>query len=234
MPLFRSILDKQADGSFVLQWRGMDLRLRDSPGSTALESIAQDFLCDRYAFDEIELRPGELMLDVGAHVGAVSIFFAKRWPSATIHAYEPVPQNFQNLLWALQANDVHNVIPWNEAITGDGRALDMAVPVHNTGSATAFFGASHAHGRALSTSVTFAKALERAYAQRCRFLKMDCEGMEHEILLDVQLEAHVDALALEIHDSEALRRQGYAAAALAEQCSRRFGSRLLRRAMCSI
>lgn len=225
MRTIHPVLSRRDAATQRLRWRGIDILLRDTPGSNALEAIAHDFLCNTYGLDALELRPGDLVLDVGAHVGAVSIFCALKWPWARVHAYEPVPANFDNLAWALRENGVRNVVAWNEALSCDGRALDLAVSPANTGSATAFV---HALGSApvRADSVTLAEALRRADAARCGLLKMDCEGMEHELLRDPGVADLVDFLAVEIHDSDALRAAGYDGATLEASCRERFGVRL--------
>ncbi|NML44256.1 FkbM family methyltransferase [Ramlibacter sp. G-1-2-2] len=229
MRAIQPILSRRQDGTQLLRWRGIDVLLRDTPGSNALEAIAHDFLCNRYGLDALELRPGDLVLDVGAHVGAVSIFCALRWPQAVVHAYEPMPANFDNLAWALRENGVRNVLAWNEALSGDGRTLHLGASPSNSGSASAFLpGARDVH----AASVSLATALRRASAARCRFLKMDCEGMEHELLRDPAVAGRADLLAVEIHASDALRAAGHDAAKLQATCRERFGERLLRSHVC--
>jgi FkbM family methyltransferase len=41
----------------------------------------------------LEFDPPPIILDIGSHVGAASVWFSKRYPRCTIHAYEPHPQN---------------------------------------------------------------------------------------------------------------------------------------------
>lgn len=225
------ILTRRNDAAQILHWRGIDVLLRDTPGSNALEAIAHDFLCDRYGLDALDLRSGDLVLDVGAHVGAVSIFCALKWPQAVVHAYEPMPENFGNLVWALRENGVRNVVAWNEALSCDGRLLHLGLSQKNSGSASAFVEGG-GNAPVLATSLTLSAALRRADAARCRFLKMDCEGMEHELLRGPAVAAQVDLLALEIHDSDALRAAGHDGAKLEAFCKECFGDRLLRSSVC--
>src|SRR5438045_2197564 len=38
--------------------------------------------------------PVDVVLDVGANIGAAAVLFRERWPAAAIYAFEPDPTNF--------------------------------------------------------------------------------------------------------------------------------------------
>lgn len=42
-------------------------------------------------------RPGMVVVDVGANIGASVLFFKSRFPDARVYAFEPVPSNFEIL-----------------------------------------------------------------------------------------------------------------------------------------
>lgn len=46
---------------------------------------------------EKNLPADAVILEAGAHAGADTVLFAKRWPAGTIHAFEPVPVLFAEL-----------------------------------------------------------------------------------------------------------------------------------------
>ncbi len=44
------------------------------------------------------------ILDIGGNIGAAALYFAKVWPQATIHSFEPIPGNFELL--------AKNIVPY--------------------------------------------------------------------------------------------------------------------------
>src|SRR5882724_2862803 len=105
---------------------GQRLLLGDLAGSVAVEVVAGEVGHDAYDFRDIELAPGDTVVDVGAHIGVVSIYLAQRHPEVRILAYEAVPRVFELLTANLRRNRVHNVTAFNLAVTGDGRDLELA------------------------------------------------------------------------------------------------------------
>jgi hypothetical protein len=71
----------------------------------------------------------------------------------------------------------------------------------NTGGATAVYDMPIGHHAASAESVTLDDVFARTLAegQRCRLLKVDCEGAEYEILPSALLE-RVDFLSAEFHE----------------------------------
>jgi hypothetical protein len=114
---------------------GVNLTLRDWEGSTVLAIVPKEILDDEYGLAEIEFRPGDVVVDVGANIGIVALYLAKKHPDITIKAIEPVPTTYRHLVENIELNNVHNITPLNCAITNDGRDLRMIVnPAHSGGS----------------------------------------------------------------------------------------------------
>jgi Met-10+ like-protein len=88
---------------------GEQLLLGDIAGSVAVEVVAGEVGHGAYDFRDIEIQPGDTILDIGAHIGVVSIFLAKRHPDVRVLAFEPVPRVFELLSANLRRNRVHNV-----------------------------------------------------------------------------------------------------------------------------
>ena len=84
------------------------------------------------------LREGDIVVDIGAHVGVVSIFLAKKYPFIRVYAVEPEPTNFECLRRNIELNGAWNVIAINKAVSGDGQERTLYVP--ESGSARATIG----------------------------------------------------------------------------------------------
>lgn len=164
-----------------------------------------------YDFDAIEFRKGDVVLDVGAHVGLAASYCARHNPQAVIHSYEPVPELYAKLVWGLRQNEITNVIPHKLAVTCDGRNLTMRRGT-NTAEATAFFpSAPHATGEPFTVrSTSIPRILKKYGIKRVRLLKLDCEGAEHEILANSDgWMDRVDYVRGEIHIQPDLLAAGY-------------------------
>lgn len=164
-----------------------------------------------YDFDQIKFRKGDVMLDIGGHVGLAASYCAVRNPQARIHTYEPVPELYEKLVWGLWKNKIQNVTPHKLAVTCDGRDLKMRRGAHSA-EATGFFpSAQHATGEAFTArSTSIPKIMKKHRIRHIRLLKLDCEGAEHEILADSKdWIDKVDYVRGEIHLQDDLRAAGY-------------------------
>lgn len=76
------------------------------PGTTDQDVFDQIFISRDYALD---LGDPLFIVDAGAHIGLSSVFFASKYPSATVVAIEPEPSNFKMLL--MNTRDYPNIRP---------------------------------------------------------------------------------------------------------------------------
>ncbi len=145
-------------------------------------------------------RPKPVILDIGACVGAFTVWAHKKWPSAAIHAYEPNPALqralFENVDYASGVT-LHSCAVVGQATTAQTR---LYLGKDNAGqSSTA--GLAHKDA-AKSTLVDVIGADELPLAD---FIKIDAEGVEWDIL--ERLHAlyrlnSVSAIAYEYHSLE--------------------------------
>jgi FkbM family methyltransferase len=200
---------------------GEHLLLGDLVGSVAVEVVAGEVGHDAYDFRDIELAPGDTVVDIGAHIGVVSIYLAKRYPDVRILAYEAIPRVFELLSANLRRNRVHNVTAFNLAVTGDGRDLELESHLNsNTGGSSAYASAGRlpGHDRVTVASVTLDQILEQHGIERCPLLKIDIEGGEYDVLYNAKLLSRVANIRGEFHENEYLSAQGHSMDALGHYC----------------
>ncbi|GLW89909.1 FkbM family methyltransferase [Actinokineospora globicatena] len=98
----RARVDRAPDGRLtarVLPWSAQD----SVHGLTEVSPTETRFLHDEIFLGEtylqggIVLRANAVVFDVGANIGMFALFVAARCPSATVHAFEPVPEVFAKL-----------------------------------------------------------------------------------------------------------------------------------------
>jgi FkbM family methyltransferase len=138
------------------------------------------------------LRPGDVVLDIGANVGYFSLLCATRvGPTGRVIAFEPVPSIVERLRGNLALNgvdwvDVRPVIVSDES----GEAEVVRGPPRNLGrSTTSAADASAADGFASEGTVPkvrVAEAVDAALWPRIRLIKVDTEGDELRTLRGLQ------------------------------------------------
>jgi hypothetical protein len=76
----------------------------DEAYSQAAYWVAWELQADEYRLREIHFDEGDVVIDIGDHIGLFSIYLAKRWPGLTVFAFEPFPANFRNFAENLPLN----------------------------------------------------------------------------------------------------------------------------------
>lgn len=202
---------------------GTEIQAFDHPGSRAADWIADEIIRDCYHLTQIAFVAGDIVVDVGAHIGLLSIYLAKRNPSITIFAFEPFPPNFDYCQRNIALNQIANVHLSDIAITSDGRDLTFAVDPTNSGSATAVSRRLRSNGAVDSIrSTTLDEAFNFHQIERCKLLKIDCEGLEYEILYHTRILDRVEHLSGEFHVNDFLRDQGHTPQNLYRYCLKHF------------
>jgi FkbM family methyltransferase len=202
---------------------GVSLLAYDEAHSNAADWVAWELQADEYGLREIPFDEGDVVIDIGAHIGLFSIYMARRWPGVTVFAFEPFPANFRNCAENLRLNGVSNVVLSNRAVAGDNRRLNMATDPSNSGGASAMVKTFRSHGTVSDVaSVTLDEVFAVHGIERCRLLKIDCEGMEYEILPGTRVLDKVEYLAGEFHASAYLQSLGWCPERLRDCCRARF------------
>lgn len=200
----------------------------DAPGSNAVPIIATEINVGPYDFSSIDFCIGDVVLDVGAHVGMVSMWLARRYPFLRILAFEPIPETYQRLVSNLHRNGISTVEAHNVAVTSDGRDLDMVVWSElNSGGGTASFSyrdeSDEQHHR-IVPSTTLDDVFREHGLERVKLLKIDIEGGEHEVLHTTSVLDRIEHVRGEFHENSHLRRQGYSIERLQAHVSTAIGA----------
>ena len=192
---------------------GEHFAIGDLKASDASDIVFKELRQDCYGLSKIDFQPGDVVIDIGGHVGFFSILLGRLYPQIKIYAFEPVKENHQHFQQNLERNQIHNVQLENLAVTHDGRQVEIYMHPKNTGGGLLsgltqqqnFAAHSHYQVDSLSLDAIF----ERYGIERCHLLKIDCEGAEYEILQQTQMLERVDYLAGEFHSNQYLRSQGF-------------------------
>jgi polysaccharide biosynthesis protein PslF len=180
------------------------------PAYSGLREAVARVHSDYYLSQTAVFREGDVVVDVGAHVGAFSIYLGKRFPFLRIYAVEPDPANYACLVRNIELNRVPNVLAIHKAVSGDGTDKTLYVDASNSTDSTIDVTLIPA-GRALRTaqiqSVTLAQLFQDHALTHCRLMKVTAPGVIDEVLRGFTLSGCVDFLCGETHLSDCGRVQ---------------------------
>jgi len=195
---------------------GQKMTILDYPKSKAASIVADEVNRGCYSFERVKLQPGDLVLEIGAHIGIVAITLAKKY-GCKVYSFEPFAENYMALLRNVEDNGVGDlVIPSNYAVTSDGRPIRMiGNPTDNSGGATAclsnMFLPNHVYHDEVP-SIGIRDVMKNVLPDGpIKLFKIDCEGSEHEII-GAMLPEHLQRIQHmrgEFHMNVNLQRLGY-------------------------
>jgi FkbM family methyltransferase len=191
------------------------IRLRDVPGSTWAADVLEEFGGGMYGLMDLTFAPGDVAIDVGAHIGGVSIILAALHPNIRIIAFEPASSNFAMLEANLKANGITNVTAVRQAVMGDRGQLTLTWAPHATAGSMVNLPersrrAREAGGWSSETveCVTLDEVFEKHKIDRCAWLKLDCEAAEWGIAEKTGVLERVDRIAMELHLPASRQNEG--------------------------
>ncbi len=158
-----------------------------------LLALREVFVSRDYELD-LPAAPGQIV-DLGANIGAASVFFATRWPDARILALEPDPGTFERLA----ANT--RPFPWvsAERRAAAGRTGELRIYPSPWGdSLTSSTLGGGGEGQPVE-ALTLDELVERC-GGRIDLLKFDIEGMELEMLEAAERLGDIETLVGELHE----------------------------------
>jgi FkbM family methyltransferase len=208
------------------------LRLRHAPYRLHLRSglvvELRPQMGDFFGFYEIMLRgdylgsgqrlgPGATVIDVGANIGCFTLV-AARIVGATgqVFAIEPEESTYRQLLRNIELNGLTNVTPLKLAIGAAQRAMTLhSGPNRLFSSVFSSVNGREVQGTDQQVQMTTLDALMNAHhIPRCDYLKLDCEGAEHEIIASMSQTTarRIAQITLEVHkvpgsDAQMLRQR---------------------------
>lgn len=181
----------------ALRIKGLKAPIKLRPKGSSDKIAFYKVILDKDYDIQLPFTP-QYIIDAGANIGLVSVFFANRYPEAKIIAIEPEKNNFEVLL--------ENIRPYPQ-ITGLNMALwhhPSWVRIRDGAPGTMSFTVEECDEN--NPGAIYATSLEEVMFQhgfnRIDLLKMDIEGSERDILTnnyDSWL-SRTNAYIVELHD----------------------------------
>jgi FkbM family methyltransferase len=185
-------------------------------------TIGLNILRGRYEEDEIRfvrslLKPGDSAIDVGGHIGFFTMQMAAAvGPQGSVYSFEPLDANADLLERSIAENRFGDRVRFQRAAVGaaSGTAtLTFPVETLNSGGAYLLRDGSAALAGNLKKTVPLVALDELNLSRPVRFIKMDVEGAEPQVLRGAQgiLRNDKPVMLSELHPTQLERASGITA-----------------------
>lgn len=161
-------------------------------GTNDENTIRAAFEEDEYKVLDQKFEKNDTVIDLGAHIGAVTLLFTTIRPDLKIFAYEAMKENFELMRKNILANEIKNEM----------NIFNEVVWFYDEDKVKVFYGNSSKEGRIhkhigslfkihafyhdklfkTMDATNLSKVFEDNRIFHCRFMKMDVEGAEYGIL----------------------------------------------------
>ncbi len=195
---------------------GIPFKFSDSIISKTVQLVTNEINYGyEYDFKNIKFKKGDIIIDIGANIGMVSIYLAKKFPFLKIYAYEPVLQNYENFKMNIELNNIpkDTITLEHKAITKDSRLVNMSINTLNTGGSSISdvisTGSITQECNCNIKSTTLDKIITKYKIKNIKLLKIDCEGSEYEILYNTKPKTleKIQMLRGEFHENKHLTQE---------------------------
>jgi len=182
---------------------GEEFVFYDTVKSVQLPCVFNEiFIGDCYGLKDVSLEENDVVIDIGASVGALSIYLAKKFPKAKILSFEPSEINFNIFLKNIVLNKVENIKAFNLAVYKDSKSkMNITYNESNSGNSGALL---NIEGKTYNEAQTISldDIIKNNNISKVKLLKIDCEGSEYDIIYNSKLfnNKNIEKLAIEIHE----------------------------------
>ncbi|HLP76030.1 MAG TPA: FkbM family methyltransferase [Candidatus Paceibacterota bacterium] len=187
---------------YTVRINGASFELR--PGTSDWWIFLEIFIFEIYREAMPQIEKAEVILDIGANVGMFAVYAASVNPVAKIHAFEPFPENVQQLKKNLSLSSQKQVQTHQAAVSDkSGVATLFFVPGDSSGCSLNQPGENSCSVETIAGNSLF----EHCRIDKCDLLKMDCEGSELGILQSLTEDTlkRVGAVVMEYHDPKQIK-----------------------------
>lgn len=174
---------------------GYKLKIRNSEKSSDIHVFTEIWLENAY-LREFDLGNNWTIIDIGSHIGLFSLFASEMCKDSIIFSFEPEKNNYSTQLENIQINNKKNIMLSNTIVSSITGLKKFYVSDTD-------FAASSIYKESDKSVLIPSTRLEDIFVnnkiQTCNLLKLDCEGAEYEILMNLPNEYlyRIDNICLE-------------------------------------
>jgi len=189
----------------VLRMRnGLTLKLINRGEHSDTVTISEMYLMKPYVQGDFAIKDNWTIIDMGANVGIFSTYATKAANNVKVFAYEPSKENFSYLQTNISNNNLFdNIKPFKLAVTSKA-GQKLTLYLHSLGSGgNSLYKNRVTECTATETikTTTLEEIIETNNIKQIDLLKMDVEGAEYDILLNLSKSvlSRIKRIVLEVH-----------------------------------
>ncbi len=174
------------------------IMLKATKGSFDKSIIKEIWLDKNYNPPGFEIGKKDIVIDIGAHKGFFSIFAAVQAREGEVYSFEPSSYNFKFLVENIKINNLSNIKAFNLGVC-EKRGMKRLF-MSNESATYSIYGNNKKYYEDIRC-ITLEDIFTNHRIEKCDFLKMDCEGVEYEILFNTPKDIihKIDKISLEAH-----------------------------------
>ena len=153
-----------------------------------------------YDDPKFPIRTGDVVVDLGAHIGGFSVRAAQRAAPGKVYAYEASRSNFDMLAENRSLNGLENLHAHHAAVSEKRGEMEFFLPGDNGALGSLLQDANSPREKV--RAMTLADILSENNIERVDCLKMDIEGAEYGILANCSRETleRIRYIVMEYHE----------------------------------
>ena len=187
------LLDRNKDYVYRL-WNG--LRVHATGSKWDFFILNEIFVIGEY---DVKLpKEPKTIVDVGANIGAASLFFANKYRKAKIFSIEPFKKNFERLKSNVEENKLSSRVKAFNIALGDKRKQALLYICEDNDGCHTLLKELNPKAETITVNVVPLEAfLDENRIEKVDLLKLDCEGAEIGILRSIKDFSRIDNIVLE-------------------------------------
>jgi FkbM family methyltransferase len=167
-------------------------------------AIFGSFAITEINFFEKIINKGDIVIEIGTNIGTHTIPISKFIENGKLICFEPQKDIFMILCTNIVINKCDNVIAYNYAISNTNKSVEIKRIRYNTGqeSLIDLEEGNDIFKEAKIKKIKYFKELNKL--EKINFIKIDAEGMEYEILNELQnlISKHKPKIFLEFYNNQ--------------------------------
>jgi FkbM family methyltransferase len=166
-----------------------------------IQAVHEVWRLKAYEDEYFTIGAGDVVIDIGAHIGAFSVWAATQAISGQIYAFEPNDENYLLSEENKTLNDLKNLHIFNLAVSNkSGEAVLFNSEYHNM---THSFFEDGTQSKEIVRTISLGEILQENRIDRVNYLKIDAEGAEYLIVLNApsKVLGKIDKIFIEYHDN---------------------------------
>jgi len=166
------------------------LQIAYRKGTVDEEAIDSMFRNDTYFVPPYIPRSGDIIMDIGSHIGTFALFAASKIKDAKIFAIEASRENFKYLEKNVTMNNLKNIAIYNFALSDTRGPIRLYHDIFSgsVGHSITMPFSERSEDSEEVWSDTLKNFLEASNIQDCNYARFNCEGSEFKIILNTPKE----------------------------------------------